>query len=142
MKTIALAVAIGVGVAVIVVWQTHQQSMGELWIGETKLTTYIADEPHEREVGLGGRATLSPDAAMLFIFPESDRYGIWMKDMQFPIDIVWLDDEKEVVAIQKNVASDTYPEIFYPSEASRYVVELASGSVQRLEMTIGSELSF
>lgn len=59
-------------------------------------------EPQVKK-GLGGRQSLSNDYGMLFVFDRKDRYSFWMKDMQFPIDILWINDNK-IVDISKNVS--------------------------------------
>ena len=60
-------------------------------IGQTHLQALIADTLATRALGLGNRSNIASDQAMLFIFDTSDRYGFWMKDMRFPIDMLWLD---------------------------------------------------
>ncbi len=96
-------------------------------IGGQTVHVTIADTPDKREQGLSGRKGLAPDEGMLFVFPGDGQYGFWMKDMLFSIDIVWVSASSTVVDIQANVSPDTYPSVFQPKAAARYVLELPAG---------------
>ena len=50
-----------------------------------------------------------------------------MKDTLIPLDIFWLDNKGQVVSIARNVATSTYPNVFYPSAPARYVLETSAG---------------
>lgn len=104
------------------------------------LTIELATTTVARERGLGGRATLAEDRAMLFVFSEDDRYGFWMKDTLIPLDIFWLDADMHVVFIEKNVTPDTYPKVFYPSVPARYVLETTAGFANAHTVALGSKL--
>ena len=85
----------------------------------------VSDDFEKRVLGLSNRTNLPEGIdGMLFIFPKSDTHGIWMKDMNFNIDILWLDDNFNVVDQRLNVSPDTYPESFTPSAPALYVLEL------------------
>lgn len=107
-------------------------------IGGRMVRVDIADTPAEREQGLSGRKGLAEDEGMLFIFPEDGRYGFWMKDMLFSIDILWLSSGGEIVDMMENATPDTYPESsFLPNVAARYTVELPEGFASRYNVKIG-----
>jgi uncharacterized membrane protein (UPF0127 family) len=114
----------------------------ELTLGNAVLTAWVADTAHLREVGLGGKTHLAENQAMLFVFDTDGLYSFWMKDMQIPIDIAWLDADKRVVYLLANVSPDTYertpPQVFTPPVAARYVVEMAAGNAAKLGLGIGS----
>ena len=75
----------------------------EVSIGGAALLAEVADDEAERKIGLSEKAYLGEDEGMLFVFPEkTSSAGFWMKDMKFPIDIVWINDDK-VVKIDKKV---------------------------------------
>ena len=97
----------------------------------------VADTPAKREQGLSGREGLAPDEGMLFVFPEDGVYAFWMKDMLFPIDILWISREGVVVDMRQNVSPETYPESFKSISKARYVVELTAGYVQEHTISIG-----
>lgn len=90
-----------------------------------KIVVDIADSDEERIKGLSGRE----EQSMLFIFPNEDFHGIWMKDMLFPIDIIWIDKDLKIVHIEKNVSPDTYPEIFIPENKALYILETPAGKI-------------
>ncbi|MFI5260486.1 MAG: DUF192 domain-containing protein [Candidatus Paceibacteria bacterium] len=80
-----------------------------------------------RELGLGGRTSIPSDYGMLFVFLKDDRYGFWMKNTLVPLDMFWLDDKGQVVWIAQDVATSSYPHVFYPAVPARYVLETAAG---------------
>ncbi len=98
-------------------------------LGDGIYTARVARTEAQREQGLSGTTGLSPDQAMLFIFDRSDTWGIWMKDMRYPIDVVWLNDQKQVVYSVSNMQPDSYPQVFRPKQSARYVVELPAGAI-------------
>ncbi|MEK7472289.1 MAG: DUF192 domain-containing protein [Patescibacteria group bacterium] len=102
----------------------------------------VADDEAERTLGLSGRDGLDGNRAMLFIFDKPDIHSIWMKDMKFAIDIVWLDEDKKVVSIDAGVKPDTYPKKFKPDTPSKYVVEFAEGRASELGIKVDQILSW
>ncbi len=96
----------------------------------------------QQELGLSDRPCLPDNGALLFLFPTDDKFGIWMKNMNFPIDVVWLDSNKKIVTIQKDMEPSTYPKIFYPDMLSRYVIEFKKGAVDDLKIQVGSALNW
>ncbi len=113
-----------------------------VYIGQKVVDTQIADTPAAQALGLGGRAGISANAAMLFVFSESERYGFWMKDMRFSIDMIWLDENKNVVFIKDNVSPATFPEVFMPNAPARYVLEVNAGFAKENGVKIGSKINF
>lgn len=88
-----------------------------------------AQTEDERRQGLSGRQLLAPDEGMLFVFDRPGRQCMWMKDMNFPLDIIWLDGRGRVISIEQGVAPDTYPDNFCSDADSLYVIELNAGEV-------------
>jgi uncharacterized membrane protein (UPF0127 family) len=110
-------------ILIAVFWQLKPTTPA-VFIGGKRFTIERATTASERERGLSGRDYLSANAGMLFEFPNEDTLGFWMKDMHFSIDIVWLNAQKRVVHIERNVSPNTYPQVFTPTEKARYVLEL------------------
>ncbi|MEP7204658.1 MAG: DUF192 domain-containing protein [Candidatus Saccharibacteria bacterium] len=103
----------------------------------------IASTPLTREKGLGGVLELGSQQAMIFVFPRDDTWQIWMKDMKVPIDIVWLNHDKKVVYMVKNVSPESSTNTkFTPTSVARYVVELPVGSIVNQRIQIGDTASF
>ncbi|OGC83275.1 hypothetical protein A3D68_00990 [Candidatus Adlerbacteria bacterium RIFCSPHIGHO2_02_FULL_52_17] len=77
----------------------------------------------------------------MFVFDTEGEWGIWMKDMNFPIDIIWVGQDGTVVTVAKDVSPDTYPQAFYPSVPARFVLEVPAGFVAAHDIDEGSRLS-
>lgn len=95
--------------------------------GGVSLRIEYATTSAAQERGLGGRTSIPDDYGMLFVFPKDDFYGFWMKNTLVPLDIFWLDSNGHVVSIAMDIATSTYPNVFYPTAPARYVLETASG---------------
>lgn len=100
-------------------------------VGTSTLTAEVVQSPLDRMRGLSGRKVLETDTGMFFVFPQVGKHGIWMKEMNFPIDILWLDDDLRVITVAENVHPDTFPQSFYPDEPARYVLEVPAGYAER-----------
>lgn len=92
-----------------------------------KIRIEVADTPEERIKGLSGRESLDENAGLLFVYDQPGIYGIWMKDMKFPIDVVWLDENYRVVDIVYDIQPDSFPEVFEPSKPALYIFEVNAG---------------
>lgn len=90
---------------------------------KTPLRVMVADDVTERTMGLSGVEQLPETHGLLFVFDTLDQHGIWMKDMYFPIDIIWLDETGQIVDIKSNATPDSYPNIFRPTAPARFVIE-------------------
>lgn len=107
----------------------------------TILQVEIAKTDEERRKGLSQRHTLETDG-MLFFFPEMGTYAFWMRDTYIPLDIIWLDDKKRIVHVERNVLPETYPTTFTAPTPAQFVLELAAGQSDILSLTQGSLLSW
>lgn len=108
--------------------------------GGVSLRIEYATTEAAREKGLGGRTSIPNNYGMLFVFPKDAYYGFWMKDTLVPLDIFWLDDKGHVVSIAQDVATSTYPDVFYPSASARYVLETAAGFAEAHTIATGTPL--
>ena len=90
----------------------------------------IADTPDERMQGLMGRDGLAEGAGMLFIFEEEENHSFWMKNMEFPLDIVWISSDMHVVYVSSYAQPcgqlGPCPSITPPA-SSMYVLEVGPG---------------
>jgi uncharacterized membrane protein (UPF0127 family) len=94
-----------------------------------------------QEQGLGGRALIPHNYAMLFVFPKDDRYGFWMKDMLAPIDMIWVDGDHRIVKVDASVQPNTYPQAFYPPVPVHLVLETRAGEAALLGWTVGASVT-
>ena len=92
-----------------------------------EISIEIANTTISRAQGLSGRESLPVGSGLLFTFNSASTYGFWMKDMNFPIDILWFDSEKKLVDITRDISPDTFPETFYPDTPAMYVLETNVG---------------
>lgn len=97
----------------------------------------VAATDAARAKGLGGRTSLGEGEGMLFVFPVDGDWGFWMKDMRFPIDILWLSSQKEVVYIAPSVSPETYPSVFHADKPARYVLEVPAGWTEAHKVGVG-----
>ena len=96
-------------------------------LGDAQLSVQLADTPEKTSRGLGGRDSLPRDSGMLFMFGTSDRWRFWMKDMRFPLDFIWIDENWRVVSVTPDIGPETYPQLFLPPAPVRYVLEVNAG---------------
>lgn len=110
-----------------------------------KIKLEIADSPEELEKGLSGREKLDQDKGMLFVFEKPGRYSFWMKDMNFPLDIIYLSDSK-VVTIHKNIPplkdeTNANNQILYePTEPADKVIEINAGLADKYKLKVGDSV--
>ena len=120
--------------------------VGQIKIDNQVINVEIADTMFSRERGLSGRDGLALDQGMLFVFPMASRTGFWMKDMKFPLDLVWIEGDRVV-----GVSSQVYPEpgvsmwnlkIYYPPQAVSTVLEVPAGVATLYGWKEGSVVTF
>lgn len=107
-----------------------------------KLEVELALTEEEQRKGLSGRKSLENDQGMLFVFDQPGKYYFWMKDMNFPIDIIWIGEENEIIYIKKDAKPGNTLETFGPNENSRYVLEVNSGFSEKNDLKIGEKIEF
>jgi uncharacterized protein len=112
-------------------------------ISSQRLNAEVANNPTTRAKGLGGRPCIETNQAMLFVFDRSDTYSMWMKDMKFPIDMVWVSANHRAVAVQHDIAPSTYPDSYInKDQPALYVLELQAGRSQSLHIGLGTPINF
>jgi hypothetical protein len=114
---------------------------GVIKIGEETLFVDIADDECKMSLGLSGRAPLI-DEGMFFIFPNVGNYGFWMKDMNFSIDIFWIDENFDIVGIEKNLSPDTFPQSFGSNYSVKYVLEVPALYSDKNNIKIGDKIIY
>lgn len=110
-------------------------------IGGKNIKMDVSDDDCKRELGFSGRKSLSDGGGMMFIFDKEGSYGFWMKDMNFPIDILWVDDGYNITGIEKNIKPETYPEAFGEKYLAKYVLELKAGFSDENNIKVGNKIS-
>ena len=114
-------------------------------INERTFEIEIADTDEKRIKGLSDRNSLDQDRGMLFIFDQKAKHGFWMKNVKFPLDLIYISDNK-IVDIVKNAepksATDTDIPIYQPKEEANYVLEINGGLSNEYGFEIGNEVTF
>ena len=104
----------------------------------------VALSPDEIQKGLMSRKELDYDKGMIFIFDDISIHPFWMKNTLIPLDMVWLNEEKEAVFISENnqPCSEDQCLVVTPDKDSKYVLEFLAGIVDNIDLKIGDEVDF
>ncbi|MFH1671611.1 MAG: DUF192 domain-containing protein [Candidatus Portnoybacteria bacterium] len=103
----------------------------------------LAQTKEERGQGLMFRESLDSDRGMLFVFEKEGIYSFWMKNTLIPLDIIWINEQKEVVFIKENVqpcGNDCFS--INPEKMAKYVLEISGGMTQKIGLSLGDKLEF
>ena len=114
-------------------------------LGGQRYRVEIADDDAERARGLMFRDELAAGTGMIFLHDREEPQAYWMKNTKIPLDILYFDNARKLVAQQRDVppctAGNACPP--YPSNApARYVLELNAGEAAKLKLKNGAELKF
>ncbi len=104
----------------------------------------LADTEEKRVRGLMFRNTLNDDQGMLFVFEKEGLYSFWMKNMNFAIDIIWLDKFKRIVHLEREVPpceKEPCPS-YVTAVPAKYVLELKAGSIEKRKLKLYDQLDF
>ncbi len=101
------------------------------------IDAWYSDTDTLRAQGLSDLPGLPENGGMFFAFEKNDLHGFWMRNMLFPIDIIWIGEDFKVVHIEKNVRPDSYPTIFFPKRLARSVLEVSAGFTDKTGLKIG-----
>ena len=112
----------------------------------TVIMAELADTVEERARGLMFRPSLEKNHGMLFTFAEPQPWSFWMKNTRISLDIIWMDGRRKIVHVERNVPTcsrtdDGCPQ-YQPNENALYVLELAAGSADALNLERGATLRF
>ncbi|OGI88514.1 hypothetical protein A2914_01940 [Candidatus Nomurabacteria bacterium RIFCSPLOWO2_01_FULL_41_21] len=116
--------------------------INEVQIGEQIIRVEVVATPETRALGLSGRNILGEDEGMLFVFATPGRNYFWMKDMNFPIDMLWIDENLKIIYIKENAEPKSYPNTFGPNQNSKYVLEVVSGFTAKHNIKKGDSVIF
>ena len=108
----------------------------------------LAITVEEQVQGLSGRAILAPGSGMLFVYAQARKFTFWMKDMRFPLDIVWIGADCRVVEVKENVPSprpgqsDEELPRYSPGTPAQYVLEINAGEAAFQNISPGDPVEF
>ncbi len=112
----------------------------------TTIMAELADTTEKRARGLMFRDTLPKDRGMLFTFAQPGHWTFWMKNTRIALDIIWLDRNKQIVHVERNVPAcrrtdDGCPQ-YQPNDEAMYALEIAGGMAEQLKLKRGEKLRF
>ena len=112
-------------------------------IHTTQFTLYSPQTASERQVGLAAFDSLQAHEGMIFKGLQPDSLSIWMKNMKFDIDVIWLDENDTITYIEKSISKNSYQKIYQnPTSApSTYLIELPAGTVEQMTINLGDKVT-
>lgn len=138
LTTIVLLAALAIMAVLRTSFSEPPAPLPQVVIAGQTFSVEIADTPQKRERGLSGRDRLAENEGMLFLFPQPAQQNFWMRDMKFPIDIIWLRGPW-VIGFVENAqpsAGNLIPTFTSPPDTD-LVLEVAAGTARRLNMKTG-----
>jgi uncharacterized membrane protein (UPF0127 family) len=121
-------------------------------VNGVELNADLAVTEEQQTKGLAVKDHLKENEGMLFVYEQPSRQEFWMKDMKFPIDIIWLDSNGTVVHIEHNLqpcvsilntgSSILNCPTYTPDKDSLYVLETVAGFSQKYNVTVGTHIDF
>ncbi len=121
------------------------EQLESIQVGEHTLGVAVMRTPEELQQGLSGTDQV-PGDGMLFILPERQEATFWMKDMRYPIDMIWIDGDK-IIGVAENVQPPTSTELSESLPLTRSgqpvtaVLEVPAGDFEWLGLVVGSEVT-
>lgn len=104
------------------------------------ITVEVVNTQSSRTLGLSGRSSMNDNEGMFFIFDTPGRYGFWMKDMKFPLDIIWINRNGVVVSLERNLRAESYPQTYTNQANAIYVLEINAGLAEKYGIYLGSKI--
>ncbi len=104
----------------------------------------LAKTSQEKQIGLSKENSLAQDQGMLFIFEKPDYYSFWMKNMKFPLDILFIRDNTVVTIftdVQTPLPTDETLPVYTPEEPADKVLEVNAGSIEKYHIKKGDEVT-
>ena len=148
----SIFISINVSLCIIRLFTFNQSFAEEIVYSHAIVTTStgeeipveVADTLKKRSLGLGQRTSLKKGWGMLFVFEKRKLHRFWMKDMQFPLDIIWLDNHRIVHIIHnaKPANSRDEPEVMTSPVSVNFVLEIAAGRAAKLQLKTGQRMKF
>lgn len=115
---------------------------GQLLVGSGSWNVEIANSETARTAGLSNRKVLRSNNGLLFAFDQPSNQAFWMKDMLIPIDMVFFDDNWQIVLIEANLQPNSFPKIYGAKVKSKYVLEINANEASLYGLQVGNQAIF
>ena len=125
--------------------ETNSYPQVNITVNDQILIADISATPEQMTRGLSVKDTLSENEAMLFVFNVEAEHRFWMKDMKFPIDIIWISSDKIVVDIEHNLQPcdlGLFCSTYEPEGDSLYALETVGGFAEKYRVVKGTPVEF
>lgn len=128
-------------IALLIITFVMSKQTTKIIVNDKTLNVKIAKSEKDKQIGLSKTNKIAENQGMLFIFDDSDFHSFWMKNMKFPIDIIYIKGDKVTTVIENakpSTSSDENLEIFQPDEASDKVLEVNAGIAKKYNIKKGT----
>jgi lipid II:glycine glycyltransferase (peptidoglycan interpeptide bridge formation enzyme)/uncharacterized membrane protein (UPF0127 family) len=139
----ASAIEDGLGKKISLPSADTQPIVASVRINKIAIAAEVVKDTDAINKGLSGRDSLAPGSGMLFMFPKPKKYRFWMRNMKFPIDIIWIRDDT-VVGITADIApafNASNPRFSYAPQKANYVLEVAAGFAAENDISLGARVA-
>lgn len=128
-------------IALLIITFVMSKQTTKIIVNDKTLNVKIAKSEKDKQIGLSKTNKIAENQGMLFVFDDSDFHSFWMKNMKFPIDIIYIKGDKVTTVIENakpSTSSDENLEIFQPDEASDKVLEVNAGIAKKYNIKKGT----
>lgn len=137
-----ICVFLSVLVLTVLIMMINEKQNARVCFNSNCFNARLAITNEERKKGLMHIDAIKDNEGMLFINEKEDIYPFWMKNVKFPLDIIWINEDKKVVFISENSKpcfDDNCPHID-PGVKAKYILEINAGLSKKIGLGIGSSL--
>jgi uncharacterized membrane protein (UPF0127 family) len=133
----------GIGILALVWFSpSNDIGLGEVTINERAIAVEIADKFDEHRRGLMFRESLPYDRGMLFIFEQPGAHSIWMMNVKFSLDVIWIDSQNVVVHVERNLPPcSAFCPSYSPRNPAKYILEVNSGVADAVGLREGDKVT-
>ena len=123
-------------------YQKKENMLGKVCFKNNCFEVELGKTPEQKAKGLMFRQNLAENKGMLFIYEKEGIYSFFMKNVQIPLDIIWINKDNKIVFIKENfLPCEQEPcEKISSPEKAKYVLEINAGISQKMDFEIGDKM--
>ena len=121
-------------------WEAIYPVTSPMEIGSSTVLASVAKSWPDRIKGLSDTPFLPEHVVKFFVFDAPGHHSIWMKDMNYAIDIIWVNKEGEIVYLVEDASPESYPARFEPTKPATFVIETVSGFIAKEGVKVGDSV--
>ena len=128
--------------ALLVATAAQAQPLVEARFADQAFQLELVADPESRRQGLMERTELAAGTGMLFDFPEGTQPAIWMRNMQMPLDLLFVNEQARLVHVFSEVppCADLPCDVYQADQPLRFVIEIPAGTATQLGLQPGAQL--